>query len=483
MALIQARVKLTNGDGKVYVRDSSVLNVNKNVSALPNDLRSDKLLVIGGVMNLTKFYFVAGDKVLVEKTTTTTTPGVVTLSGVTTVTKTGWFSLSDIVPTGFKESESVKGNTFTNKYFIEPVEYTGDRYYSTADSLIRISSVNFCKRLIFAASELAPAGIKDPYASMYFWGETNPDTGETALVIPATMDDISGLFDNGATMGGFTPNVGMPKIITLGKIKKMHRTFYNAFAYGMFTYSPPVDAVVFGEMDVSEVTDFSYCFGQCFQANPDIENWDVSSATNMTGMFGIVVDWTTDKWTRNLSKWCVSKITSEPANFSTNHPMSAAQKPVWGTCPVIVSPVYPAGYYNAISGGTKVTQSGSSQTKYLRFKLDKIPAGTVLTLKAGPHSTPASGYYTDFTVLKANGAIDSSNGVKTRMYGDGSPNREITLTFPNAVIDPTEFVIAVNIWNVIYTKDRYGASCTNYVYQGTKAIVAEYISLTWGTNY
>ena len=150
---------------------------------------------------------------------------------------------------------------------------------------------------------------------------------------------------------------------------------------------------------------------------------------------------------------------------------------------VIVSPAYSAGYYNAISGGTKVTRSGSSQTKYLRFKLDKIPAGTVLTLKAGPHGTPVSRYYTDFTVLKANGAIDSSNGVTTRMYGDGSPNREITLTFPNAVINPTEFVIAVNIWNVIYNKDKYGTHCTNYVYQGSKAIVAEKISLTWATNY
>ena len=485
MPFIQARVKLTNGNGNVVTRDSSVLNVNSNVGALPNDLRSDKLLVIGGALNLTKFYFVTGDKLLVEKTVYTgsnNTP-VSTKSAVISVNRTGWLLLSDLAPVGFKESEISSSNSFSVRYFIEPVEYTGDRYYSTADSLIRISSVNFCKRLIYAASELAPAGIKDPYASMYFWGETNPDTGETALVIPATMDDISGLFDNAATIGAYGNVAPMPKIITLGKIKKMARTFYNAFAYGMFTYSPPVDAVVFGEMDVSEVTDFSYCFGQCFQANPDVENWDVSSATNMTGMFGIVVDWTTDSWTRNLSKWCVSKITSEPANFALNHPMSAAQKPVWGTCPVVVSPVYSAGYYNAISGGTKVTQSGSSQTKYLRFKLDKIPAGTVLTLKAGPHSTPASRYYTDFTVLKANGAIDSSNGVTTRMYGDGSPNREITLTFPNTVINPTEFVIAVNIWNVIYTKDRYGASCTNYVYQGTKAIVAEYISLTWSTNY
>lgn len=317
-----------------YGSDIACTIVRETVSPLAQgDLTSDKLTVIVGTMNLTKFYFVAGDKLIIEKTTSTTTP-VVTKTGVINVTKTGWQLLSDIAPTGFKESESGGSNMFSCRYYIEPVEYTGDRYYSTVNSLERISSINFCKRLIFAASELAPAGIQDRFASMSLWGETNPVTGVTALVIPKTMDDLSGLFDNAGTIMPFGANAAMPKIITLGKIKKMHRTFYNAFAYGMFTYSPAVNAVVFGEMDVSEVTDFSYCFGQCFQANPDIENWNVSSATNMTGMFGIVVDWTTDKWTRNLSRWCVSKITSEPANFALNHPMSAAQKPVWGTCPI-----------------------------------------------------------------------------------------------------------------------------------------------------
>lgn len=338
MPYIQARATYTSGSGKAYTRESNSLNVNKIVSELPNNLRSDKLLVMVGSMNTTRFYFVAGDKLLVEKTVTTYTQtsstSVVTKTGVINVTKTGWLLLSDLAPAGFKESEIGGSNLFSCRYFIEPVEYTGDRYYATSGSLDRISSINFCKRLIFAASDLAPAGIKDQYVSMYLWGETNPDTGVTALVIPKTMDDLSGLFDNAATLGPFTNDAGMPKIITLGKIKKMHRTFYNAFSYGMFTYSPPVGDVVFGEMDVSEVTDFSYCFGQCFQANPDIENWNVSSATNMTGMFGIVVDWTTDRWTRNLSNWCVSKITSEPANFALNHPMSAAQKPVWGACPI-----------------------------------------------------------------------------------------------------------------------------------------------------
>lgn len=419
MPFIQARVKLTNGNGNVVTRDSSVLNVNGNVGALPNDLRSDKLLVIGGALNLTKFYFVTGDKLLVEKTVYTgsnNTP-VSTKSAVISVNRTGWLLLSDLAPAGFKESEISSSNSFQVRYFIEPVEYTGDRYYSTAGSLERISSVNFCNRLIYAASELAPAGIKDPYASMYFWGETNPDTGETALVIPATLDDISGLFDNAATIGAYGNVAPLPKIITLGKIKKMVRTFYNAFAYGMFTYSTPLDAVVFGEMDVSEVTDFSYCFGQCFQANPDIENWDVSSATNMTGMFSIVVDWTTDRWTRNLSKWCVSKITSEPANFSTNHPMSAAQKPVWGTCPSANPVVVGHGLYWDIGGTNRigdipngVDRINWANTKkiYIIFDVSNLPANSKITMSSWTSAQNVTGDYEGGVTATDNGPLEIS---------------------------------------------------------------------------
>lgn len=209
--------------------------------------------------------------------------------------------------------------------------------------------------------------------------------------------------------------------------------------------------------------------------DPAIRNWDVSNlaANSFDSMFAYC-----SSFSQDLSGWCVPQVTSPPQLFDYGTKLTAAKLPVWGTCPVVVSPTYTAGYYSAISGGNKITSIRNNFSIYLRFMLDKIPAGTVLTLKAGVHSTPASGYYTDFRVLKANGAIDSSNGVKTRMYGDGSPNREITLTFPNAVANPTEFVIEVNIWNTIYTMDRYGASCTNYVYQGTKAVVSEYLTLT-----
>ncbi len=464
MPFIQARAKFTNGDGRVVTDSSNNLSVNKVLGVLPNDLRSDKLLVMLGALNLTKFYFVAGDKLVIEKITSTT-PEVVTRTGVINVTKTGWQLLSDIAPTGFKETESGGSNLFFNRYYIEPVEYAGDRYYSTAYTLERISSINFCNRLIFAASELAPAGIRDQYASMSLWGETNPDTGVSALVIPAHMEDLSGLFDNAGTIIPFSANAALPKIITLGKIKKMHRTFYNAFAYGMFTYSTPEGAVVFGEMDVSEVTDFSYCFGQCFQANPDIENWDVSSATNMTGMFHILVDWTTDKWTRNLSKWCVSKITSEPANFSTNHPMSAAQKPVWGTCPN-PSLTSTASWYKNASLTTPVGSSTNLRDTYCVFDLKNVKGGEVLELTG--HAYTLTTYTVDVTLLSDSSKLTSPIGFNTLYALYKSPDRgnipmrTIPITIPQGITGNVRLVFKSSAFTLHHSLDS-GSSRFDFI--------------------
>ena len=394
MGLIQARAKLINGDGRVYVGDSNVLNVNKNY-----DLSGE-----WNYEDLTLEYQAGYAGSSCE----------MSLTG----TNTGVGQLKDII---INDPNGVV--TATN---------------SRSDSAITVKITS---------------------------------TGRAGLVsfrFPAEFELLI-IWNNNEVVNGYPALKGF---------RSFGRTLINVMIRISYSFEIPVNIP-------STLKNVRFGYGNNGNGSvafndPKISHWDVSNleARSFDYMFAYCTNFNQD-----LSGWCVSQVTSPPIDFSTNSALTPANHPVWGTCPVIVSPVYSAGYYNAISGGTKVTQSGSSQTKYLRFKLDKIPAGTVLTLKAGPHGTPASRYYTDFTVLKANGAIDSSNGVTTRMYGDGSPNREITLTFPNTVINPTEFVIAVNIWNVIYTKDRYGTNCTNYVYQGTKAIVAEYISLTWATNY
>jgi hypothetical protein len=38
---------------------------------------------------------------------------------------------------------------------------------------------------------------------------------------------------------------------------------------------------------------------------------------------------------QDISKWCVSNISSEPTAFSTGSSLSNNKKPSWGTCPQI----------------------------------------------------------------------------------------------------------------------------------------------------
>jgi Leucine-rich repeat (LRR) protein len=40
---------------------------------------------------------------------------------------------------------------------------------------------------------------------------------------------------------------------------------------------------------------------------------------------------------QDISNWCVTDITSEPSNFSTDSPLAESNTPVWGTCPSITA--------------------------------------------------------------------------------------------------------------------------------------------------
>jgi surface protein len=63
--------------------------------------------------------------------------------------------------------------------------------------------------------------------------------------------------------------------------------------------------------------------------NADISNWDVGNVTSMDGMF-----FSSAAFNQDLSNWCVTNIISEPVSFTGGQSiLSAANKPVWGTCP------------------------------------------------------------------------------------------------------------------------------------------------------
>jgi surface protein len=75
----------------------------------------------------------------------------------------------------------------------------------------------------------------------------------------------------------------------------------------------------------SKITNMNYMFSSS-QFNGDISNWDVSSVTNMGGMFiG------SDNFNQDLSNWNVLNVT-QCNGFSTNTPQWTLPKPNFTNC-------------------------------------------------------------------------------------------------------------------------------------------------------
>ena len=111
-----------------------------------------------------------------------------------------------------------------------------------------------------------------------------------------------------------------------------------------------------GSWDVSSVTNMRYMFYESTSFNQDIGSWDVSSVTNMESMFYKATSFNQDigfwdvssvtnmermfygtNFNQNISKWCVTGISSEPTLFRTNSALIPEFRPVWGSCPYIIS--------------------------------------------------------------------------------------------------------------------------------------------------
>ncbi|WP_086251424.1 DarT ssDNA thymidine ADP-ribosyltransferase family protein [Campylobacter devanensis] len=81
----------------------------------------------------------------------------------------------------------------------------------------------------------------------------------------------------------------------VSSVTNMHMMFY-----GCENFNQPLN-----NWDVSSVTDMSYMFADCYDFNQPLNNWNVSSVTNMSAMF-----YECYNFNQSLDNWDVSSVTS-----------------------------------------------------------------------------------------------------------------------------------------------------------------------------
>jgi prepilin-type N-terminal cleavage/methylation domain-containing protein len=101
---------------------------------------------------------------------------------------------------------------------------------------------------------------------------------------------------------------------------------------GVFKNSS-VNGASLGSWNTGQIVNMSEAFQGASTFNVDISNWNVANVTDMSNMFNGA-----SSFNRDLSSWCVTKIASKPTGFDTGATVWAeGNKPIWGTCPFIIT--------------------------------------------------------------------------------------------------------------------------------------------------
>ena len=191
-------------------------------------------------------------------------------------------------------------NMFDNaKVFNQPVNFNTANVTDMSNMFSGAS--NFNQSLNFDTSSVTNM------RGMFFWASTFNQP--IAFTNTSNVTDMSWMF-NRATV------FNQPLNFDTSNVTNMSNMFDNAKAFNQ-----PIN------FNTASVIDMNTMFAGTDNFNQPL-NFDTSNVTNMAYMFNWAIN-----FNQNLSGWCVTKISLEPSQFSSNSNLSSGNKPVWGTCP------------------------------------------------------------------------------------------------------------------------------------------------------
>jgi hypothetical protein len=102
---------------------------------------------------------------------------------------------------------------------------------------------------------------------------------------------------------------------------------------GMFNKCTVFEGPLYKSWKDPKATDVSYMFSECPEYNGHGAEYILQGANVATNLDNFANG--TTAWNQSLTTWCMTRINTKPLGFDANSGMTAAQLPVWGTCPVV----------------------------------------------------------------------------------------------------------------------------------------------------
>jgi len=156
----------------------------------------------------------------------------------------------------------------------------------------------------------------------------------------SSVTNMEGMFERADSFNGDISRWDVSSVTNMTSLFRNASVFNGAISAwdvssvtsmaGMFFSASSFNGAI-SDWDVSSVATMSSMFRGASSFNGDIGGWDVSSITRRVNMSHMFLN--AERFNQDISSWCVTKIDAEPNEFSTDSPLTDANKPVWGTCP------------------------------------------------------------------------------------------------------------------------------------------------------